>query len=435
MTSLGLAGEAGIFASLPFYPMFSGVPNGPLRLSPPQVHAAVHNSGSTPLLTVFVTTLALFLFASCGSTEGNGQDTMRAKYFSPNYTTARTQFRTAAEKAGGRLTVLQLDAKGPKGEDLTIDIAWFGAEKPKRALVHSSGLHGVEAFAGSAIQLQWLEEGIPSIPADSALVLVHVLNPFGMSWLRRFNENSVDLNRNFLGPDETYEGTPAGYPLLDPFLNPPSPPGWDLLYYPRAGWLIARHGMSTLRQSIAGGQYEYPKGLFFGGSKLEEGSLKVQEFMRERLDSAEHVVVVDVHTGLGPFAYDTLFVHAGDEGSEIYQVMKRTFGERVASLDPDRGPAYRVKGAYDTMYPRVVSGGKEVVYFLCQEFGTYYAVQALRALRDENRWHHYGDGTVDHPAKEELKEKFSPDDESWRQTVLDRGRVVIGQGLGLAFGD
>ena len=49
VTSLGLAGEAGIFASLPFYPMFSGVPNGPLRLSPPQVHAAVHNSGVTNL--------------------------------------------------------------------------------------------------------------------------------------------------------------------------------------------------------------------------------------------------------------------------------------------------------------------------------------------------------------------------------------------------
>ena len=48
VTSLGLAGEAGIFASLPFYPMFSGVPNGLLRLSPPQVHAAVHNSGVRP---------------------------------------------------------------------------------------------------------------------------------------------------------------------------------------------------------------------------------------------------------------------------------------------------------------------------------------------------------------------------------------------------
>ena len=52
VTSLGLAGEAGIFASRPFYPMFSGVPNGPLRLSPPQVHAAVHNSGAIFLVSV-----------------------------------------------------------------------------------------------------------------------------------------------------------------------------------------------------------------------------------------------------------------------------------------------------------------------------------------------------------------------------------------------
>ena len=57
----------------------------------------------------------------------------------------------------------------------------------------------------------------------------------------------VDLNRNFLGEGETYEGAPEGYDVLDAFLNPPSPPGWDL-YYARAAWLIARHGMSTLKQ-------------------------------------------------------------------------------------------------------------------------------------------------------------------------------------------
>ena len=87
-----------------------------------------------------------------------------------------------------------------------------------------------------------------------------------------------------------------------------------------------------------------------------------------------------MHTGLGPFAYDTLLVHAGDEASEIYEVMESTFGGRVASLDPDRGPAYRIKGAYDTMYSRV-SDGK--VYFLTQEFGTYHVVWVVRALRDE----------------------------------------------------
>ena len=118
-----------------------------------------NSSHSTPLLTLFVNTLGLFLLASCGSTEGNGQETMRSKYFSPNYAIARTHFRTAAEKAGGRLTALQLDAKGPNEEDLTIDIAWFGAEKPKRVLMHSSGLHGVEAFAGSAIPVAVARRG------------------------------------------------------------------------------------------------------------------------------------------------------------------------------------------------------------------------------------------------------------------------------------
>ena len=60
VTSLGLAGEAGIFASLPFYPMFSGVPNGPLRLSPPQVHAAVHNSGVTKIVDALSKLIELF---------------------------------------------------------------------------------------------------------------------------------------------------------------------------------------------------------------------------------------------------------------------------------------------------------------------------------------------------------------------------------------
>ena len=385
---------------------------------------------SKPLLMLFVSALGLFLFASCGSREGDRQDAMSAKYFSPDYFTARSRFREGAQKAGGRLTSMELDAKGPAGEVLTIDIAWFGAKQPREVLLHSSGLHGVEAFAGSAIQLQLLDQGLPVIPENAALVLVHVVNPYGMAWLRRFNENNVDLNRNFAGPNEDYSGAPEGYPEFDSFLNPPSPPSWDL-FYPRAGWLIFRYGMPTLKQVVAGGQYEYPKGLFFGGKGLEEGPQKVQAFVRAHLQSAERVVIVDVHTGLGPFAVDTLFVHAGDEGSPIYLEMKTAFGERVASLDPDRGPGYRIKGAYDTMYSRVLQGDK--VSFLTQEFGTDDAVDVLYALREENRWHHYGGGGIDHPTKRDLKEAFAPDDDLWRTTVLQRGKTVFKQAVELAF--
>ena len=376
--------------------------------------------------------LGVLTLSSCATDHGSLNNNMGATYFSPDYFTARSRFREGAQKAGGRLTSMELDAKGPAGEDLTIDIAWFGAKQPREVLLHSSGLHGVEAFAGSAIQLQLLDQGLPVIPEDAALVLVHVVNPYGMAWLRRFNENNVDLNRNFLGPNEDYSGTPVGYPELDSFLNPPSPPAWDFFYL-RAGWLIVRYGMPTLKQVVAGGQYEYPKGCFFGGKALEEGPQKVQAFVGAHLQPAERVVIVDVHTGLGPFAVDTLFVHAGDEGSPIYLEMKRAFGERVASLDPEHGPGYRIKGAYDTMYLRVL--GEDKASFLCQEFGTYNSVRVLKALREENRWHHHGGGGIDHPTKRGLKEAFAPDDDSWRTTVLQRGKTVFEQAVALAFRD
>ena len=63
-------------------------------------------------------------------------------------------------------------------------------------------LYGVppENVVGSAVQLAWLSQRhrTLSVPEDAAIVLVHALNPFGFAWRRRWNENKVDLNRNFL---------------------------------------------------------------------------------------------------------------------------------------------------------------------------------------------------------------------------------------------
>ena len=90
-------------------------------------------------------------------------------FFSPDYFTARARFHQKVEKAKGRLQALKLEAKGPNAEPLNIDIAWFGASQPRRVLLHCSGLHGVEGFPGAAIQLQFLENGIPSIPEEAAI--------------------------------------------------------------------------------------------------------------------------------------------------------------------------------------------------------------------------------------------------------------------------
>ena len=347
-----------------------------------------------------------------------------SEYFSPDYSTARNRFRTAVEHAGGRLHILELDAEGPDGGDLTIDIAWFGAQTPRRVLVHTSGLHGVEGFAGSAIQLQFLEE-MPTILEGDAIALVHILNPYGMAWLRRFNENSVDLNRNFLADGEPYEGTPEAYPRLDSFLNPPSPPSRNLFSL-RAAWLIVRYGMPAMKEAIVSGQYEYPKGLFFGGKKLEQGARLYLDWVRKHLSVSERILALDVHTGLGESGEDTLLV---DES--VYGRSRDLFGERVAPFDPDRGVAYKVRGGLHLMFPRVLPESQ--VDFVGQEFGTYGPIQVLHALREENRWHHHGGGGIDHPAKRRLKDTFFRNEESWRAKVLIRGQELLGQVLELAF--
>jgi hypothetical protein len=343
------------------------------------------------------------------------------RVFSPDYLTARTRFRERVRAAEGRLDQIPLDARGPGGEPLTIDVGWFGAQRPRRVVVHSAGMHGVEGFAGSAIQLKYLESP-PRLRADAALVLVHFLNPFGGAWLRRVNEENVDLNRNFLGPDEVYAGGPLGYAALDPLLNPPSLPGWDF-FYAKALWQIAQHGLTTLKQSVAAGQYDYARGLFFGGKRLQQGPERYEAYLRERVAGATRVIAIDIHTGVGDYGEELLVAE-----DEEFKAARQVFGTRVTLADPDRSPAYRIRGGYERMLARAFPTA--TLHFVAQEFGTYGPLHVVRALREENRWHHYGGGDLSHPAKRSLREAFTPDDDTWRQAVLARGQTLLQQAVG-----
>jgi hypothetical protein len=337
-----------------------------------------------------------------------------ANFFTAYYP-ARAAFRELTRTAGGQLETIPLDATGPDGDKLTVDIAWLGADSARHVVLHSAGLHGVEGFAGSAIQIQTLRE-LPAIPGDTALVLVHILNPHGMSWIRRVNEHNVDLNRNALY-GESYTGAPKAYSELDGFLNPPSPPASDLFLI-KAGWLVLRHGMPTLRQAVAGGQYEFPRGLFFGGKQLEQSLDRYHSFLARRLRSAERVVAIDVHSGLGKYGGDTLV-----SDPKSIEKLSKVFGRKITSSEPDEGPAYRIRGGLESLVSAALPNAE--VLFVTQEFGTYGPVRNLHALREENRWHHFGGGGLDHPAKRALMEAFNPNDNNWRESVLRRGSETL----------
>jgi hypothetical protein len=238
------------------------------------------------------------------------------------------------------------------------------------------------------------------------------------------NEENVDLNRNFLGPHEPYEGAPERYAELDPLLNPPSPPSWDFFYL-KVLWLWARDRDGKTKQAITGGQYDYPKGLFFGGKRLQQGPQKLQTWVGQHLATADSVVAIDIHTGLGK--YGDYKLHADKKD---YERLRGIFGERVTKLDP-KGNAYALKGGFRTMFPRVLPSA--TVDFVSQEFGTYHALRVLHALREENRWHHCGKGGVEHSTKQKLKETFGPDDDSWRRSVLSGSKRLLTKAVALAF--
>lgn len=327
------------------------------------------------------------------------------------------------------LDALSLEVHGPRGEALTIDLACFGARAARRVLLHTSGVHGVEAFAGSAVQLAALADP-PAPPAGCALVLVHVLNPYGMAWLRRANENNVDLNRNLLRPGERWEGAPALYPRIDALLNPPAPPSSDLFRL-RLGMLALRHGVRALKQAIAEGQYQYPRGLFYGGNALQPGPALYLDWLRRNLLEAEYLFALDLHTGLGRRGGEMLILESGagaTSSRELSAALNR------ALIDPtDEGARpYRIRGGMGGALSHVLP--QAVIDFVLQEIGTYGPLTVLCALRNENRWHHHGTGSLEHPAKQAVREALCPASPDWRRRAVELGLSLLRAAARFAFG-
>ncbi len=61
------------------------------------------------------------------------------------------------------------------------------------------------------------------------------------------------------------------------------------------------------------------------------------------------------------------------------------------------------------------------VDFVLQEIGTCPPLTVLHALREENRWHFYGDGSLHHPVKLRFREALCPANVEWRGKAVTRG--------------
>ena len=359
--------------------------------------------------------------------------TLDVRAFSRDWAEARSKFVDAARKAGAAHRAWPHPLAGPSGEALSADTAWLGPRDAPRVLVVISGTHGVEGFCGSGPQVGLLRgDASIGLPPDTAVLLIHGINPHGWAWLRRVTDENVDLNRNWVDFAAPLPDNP-GYATLHAHLAPASLDEATIAAADAArDAFVAAHGMHALRVAASSGQYTHPDGHFYGGDGPTWARRTSEAILAECLARARAVAIVDMHTGLGPYGYgEPICNHA--PGSDRARRARAWWGDSMTEPLLGTSSSQEKWGLTEFGYERCLAHAD--IAFVALEFGTYPEARGMRVLRDDQWLHSHGDprGPGAAAIKAAIRDHFYPPHDDWKEMVLFRSWQVWRQGLaGLA---
>ncbi|MFZ2413391.1 MAG: M14 family metallopeptidase [Candidatus Cryosericum sp.] len=258
--------------------------------------------------------------------------------------------------------------------DLSIDILHAPAtQQPRHMLLITTGEHGIEGFAGSAILELAIREILPMLdPEMTSLCLVHAINPWGMKHEQRTNAANVDLNRNFIVSWDGAARDSDGYGSLRSIFQPQGPmPSvqWNRLLVASQVMRLAVTGKSgKLRQALLAGQYDEPAGLYYGGTEWQPETRVMRRLYDDCLNAVPHLVHVDLHTGYGPRDRMSVVNSGLDPVPSIQWAKRIDYSNVVAATSQE---FYRIEGdMIDYMYrTRETSAPTSKMYATCFEFG------------------------------------------------------------------
>ncbi len=222
--------------------------------------------------------------------------------FAESYEEARSAFRAAMEKLGGRLESATLPGTGARGEELTIDWAVIGPAGAPDTLLSISGVHGAEGHAGSAAQRAFAAELDPRDLGDACnVVMVHALNPWGVSHGHRTDADNVDLSRNFADFDAALRRNPD-YARVHHTVCPDS---WDDGLLSRVAVLFQsltdELGAAEALTAFTGGQHSHPDGVGFGGVRPSPSHHAFKRIVDDELSACRRMAYLEWHTGFGDY--------------------------------------------------------------------------------------------------------------------------------------
>jgi hypothetical protein len=346
--------------------------------------------------------------------------------FSQSYVHARHKFLAACSTYGVEVRAYDNPKRGPDGEALATDVAWFGPEDASAVFVMLSATHGVEGFCGSACQTDWLgNDGPRSLPSDMAVMLVHAINPHGFAWQRRVTEEGCDLNRNYLDFGSPLPDNLGHDELVHCFVPDSLEPQVLTRTESQIHAFRMQHGEQVFQSARKAGQYKHPHSMFFGGLEPSWSRLTLQQIADDyRLAQRSVTSIVDYHTGLGPFGYgEPICGHK--PGSVGHDRVSSMYGESVGVPELGTSSSIPLHGTSREMWDRVLG---DAYTFVALEYGTFSPNRGLRALRADHWLHWKGtvvwDSEQTRTIKAQLRHHYYPEVDDWKEMVIWRSRQV-----------
>jgi hypothetical protein len=347
-----------------------------------------------------------------------------AHSFPSNYVEARQSFLKAAHAAGAQLEVCLHPQKGFQGEDMAIDVAWLGERNARKVLVTISATHGVEGLYGSGCQTAWLQQfKSENLPVDTAVLVIHALNPYGFSWLRRVNEDNMDINRNHVNFEA---GPPAneGYEDIHKWLLPDEwTPASQLNLQQKILGYLAQKGVRAGTRAVTGGQYRHADGIFYGGTQLCWSNRQLNHLAHKYLQHAQLIAVLDHHTGLGPSGHTELICrHPVD--SQALALARQWWGADVTSPASGESASEVIDGNVRMAFVHLCP--QATVVAIAMEVGTQAQTQVMASLFADNWLYQKGDPHSAQGAaiRQQVRDAFFVDTPEWREQVMTRAMQI-----------
>jgi hypothetical protein len=404
-------------------------------------------SGSRSRLLIFGVLLVVLIVLAFLPAKRRGPvdgfDSPSLDLFPSGYDASRLRFGSACARAvkahAGDCRGFPVDSATEP--DLTIETGYVTAGN-NRLLVLQSGIHGVEAYAGSAIQVRLLEHHLDRLlEAGFDILLVHALNPYGFRHNLRTDEINVNLNRNFATDPTMFRHDNHDYEALRWVFEPEGP-----VESARRGSLRAKLGLvwafaaagfdaKPIREAMNTGQYRFPDGLGYGGRSYRPQTA----FLRGHVASimAAHpggTLYLDVHTGLGKAGALHIIVGAHpaarprDRLASVIQNLRGAGITLTSAADPG---FYRTSGDVIDFVPSLAADPDRVLA-VTLEFGTVgtgivadLTTASRLILENQARLHGCVSASVCATVNAAFREQFNPHDPWWRASVLREADALL----------